>query len=187
MTSQLLYTFFIIVTAIERLIEVRVSNRNAAWSMAQGGKEYGFGHYPAMVCLHTGFLFACVLEVYLTDAVFNPWFGSIMLVIAIGCQFLRWWCINTLGPRWNTRVIIVPGLARVTTGPYRWFSHPNYVAVVIEGIALPLIHGAWITAISFTLLNAWLLTVRIGVENKALAEMESVSVPAANSPLQTGP
>ena len=91
-----------------------------------------------------------------------------MLALVLLSQGLRWWCIATLGPRWNTRVIVVPGLPRVEAGPYRFLSHPNYVAVVVEGIALPMVHAAWITALVFTVLNAALLTVRIGVENAAL-------------------
>jgi methyltransferase len=82
---------------------------------------------------------------------------------------LRWWCIATLGRRWNTRVIVVPGLPLVTGGPYRLTSHPNYVAVVVEGLALPLVYSAWITAVVFTACNAVLLTVRLRVENAALA------------------
>lgn len=92
-----------------------------------------------------------------------------MLVLFAAAQALRWWCVSTLGPRWNTRVIVVPGLPLVTGGPYRWLRHPNYVAVVAEGVALPLIHTAWATATLFTLLNAALLTVRIRCENRALA------------------
>jgi methyltransferase len=84
---------------------------------------------------------------------------------------LRWWCISTLGRQWNTRVVVIPGAARVTGGPYRFFSHPNYVAVVAEGIALPLVHTAWITALVFTVLNAALLKVRLDTENAALAEL----------------
>ncbi len=179
MSTQWIYAIFILATAIERVIELRVSNRNAAWSMQQGGKEYGQGHYPSMVILHTGFLFACVIEVFAFNRAFNPVLGFILLTIAAFCQGLRWWCISTLGHRWNTRVIIVPGLTRVNQGPYAYFSHPNYIAVITEGVVLPLIHGAWITAIIFTLLNAWLLTVRINVENKALNEMEQ-NLGAAN-------
>ena len=85
---------------------------------------------------------------------------------------LRWWCITTLGQQWNTRVVVIPGAARVDGGPYRFFSHPNYVAVVAEGIALPLVHTAWITALVFTVLNAALLGVRIATENAALATLE---------------
>ena len=100
-----------------------------------------------------------------------PWLGWPLVALAVATQGLRWWCINTLGPRWNTRVIIVPDLPRITGGPYRFLRHPNYVVVVAEGLILPLIHSAWITALSFTLLNAWLLTVRIRCEEDALAEL----------------
>ena len=92
-----------------------------------------------------------------------------MLVLVVAAQALRWWCIVSLGPRWNTRVVIVPGLPRVTRGPYRWLAHPNYVAVVVEGFALPLVGSAWVTALCFTTLNAVLLTVRIRTENAALS------------------
>ena len=92
-----------------------------------------------------------------------------MVAVVLLAQGLRWWCIITLGPRWNTRVVVVPGLALVARGPYRRLSHPNYVAVVAEGIALPLVGSAWITAITFTVLNAVLLRVRITTENTALA------------------
>jgi len=94
-----------------------------------------------------------------------------MLALVIASQALRWWCIATLGSRWNTRVIVVPGLPPVASGPYRFLPHPNYVAVVVEGIALPLVHAAWITAVVFTVLNAALLTVRIAVENAALRSL----------------
>lgn len=167
------YALLMAATGLERLVEVRVSLRNATWSFARGGKEFGRAHFPFMIALHTAFLFAAPAEVILLDRPFIPRLGIPMLVVAIGCQGLRWWCIRTLGPRWNTRVIIVTGLPRVTDGPYRWFNHPNYVAVVLEGISLPLIHTAWITALTFTLLNAWLLSVRIRVEERALQTLPS--------------
>lgn len=174
-TSAWLYAGFIALTALERLVEVRVSLRNAAWSFARGGVESGRGHYPFMVVLHTGFLFACVAEVVLLDAPFTPALGGPMLALALACQGLRWWVITTLGPQWNTRVIIVPGLPRVTGGPFRWLDHPNYVAVALEGLALPLLHGAWRTAILFTVLNAGLMWVRLRCENQALARLKSVA------------
>lgn len=170
-----LYAAFMGLTALERLVEVRVSLRNLAWSAARGGVEHGRGHYPAMVALHTGFLFACPLEVWLLDRPFLPAVGLPLVAAALLLQGLRWWCITTLGPRWNTRVVIVPGLPRVTGGPYRWLKHPNYVVVVLEGLVLPLIHSAWVTALAFTALNAVLLTVRIRCENAALAEMEAAA------------
>jgi len=97
--------------------------------------------------------------------------GWSMLAIVVAAQALRWWCITTLGPRWNTRVVVIPGAPRIDGGPYRLFPHPNYVAVVAEGIALPLVHTAWITALVFTVLNAALLTRRITTENAALARL----------------
>ena len=127
-----------------------------------------------MVTLHTVFLFACVGEVLWFSPAFMPIIGFCMLGLAVGCQSLRWWCIQTLGQRWNPRVIVIPGLPAVRSGPYRFFSHPNYVAVALEGIALPMIHGAWRTALGFTILNTILLTVRIRCENKALQSLESM-------------
>jgi methyltransferase len=91
-----------------------------------------------------------------------------MLALVVLSQALRWWCVRTLGHRWNTLVIVVPQAPLIRRGPYRWLHHPNYVAVVVEGIALPLVHTAWLTAACFTLANALLLTVRIRVENAAL-------------------
>ena len=169
--SAILYTAFIALTAVERLLEVRLSKRHAAWSFARGGREVGAGHYPFMVVLHTGFLVACVAEVWLLQRAFLPALGWPMLSVALACQGLRWWVIHTLGPRWNTRVIIVPSLPRVTGGPFRYLNHPNYLAVVTEGLALPLMHSAWITALTFTVLNGLLLRVRIRVEERALAEL----------------
>jgi methyltransferase len=165
-------TLFVVVvalTAVERLAELVVSARNARWSFARGGIESGRGHFPAMVALHTALLVACVVEVVVADRPFLPVLGWTALVLVVASQALRWWCIGTLGPRWNTRVIVVPGLPLVDRGPYRWFRHPNYVAVVLEGIALPLIHTAWVTALAFTVLNAvLLLRFRIPAEERAL-------------------
>lgn len=164
-----LYVAVVAATAVERLAELVVSARNARWSFARGGVESGRDHFPAMVALHTALLVACVAEVVLADRPFLPWLGWPMLALVVASQALRWWCITTLGPRWNTRVIVVPGLPLVDRGPYRWFRHPNYVAVVVEGIALPLVHTAWVTALAFTVLNAVLLwRFRIPAEERAL-------------------
>ena len=173
--SLLAYTGFMGLTALERLVEMVVSKRHAAWSFARGGVEHGRAHFPWMVVLHTGFLAACVAEPWLLDRPFLPWLAGPALAVSLGAQVLRWWCIRTLGPRWNTRVIIVPGLAPVRGGPYRWLRHPNYVAVALEGLALPLIHTAWLTALAFTILNAAMMVVRIRVENAALATLPEPS------------
>ena len=124
-----------------------------------------------MVVLHIGLLAGCLVEVFALARPFIPALGWSMLAVVLAAQALRWWCISTLGHQWNTRVIVVPGAPRVTGGPYRLIPHPNYVAVVLEGIALPLVHSAWITALVFTALNAELLRTRIKVENGALASL----------------
>jgi methyltransferase len=154
--------------AVERLAELVVAKRNLTRSLARGGRETGFGHYPFMVVLHGGLLVAAPLEVWLGGRPFLPALGWPMLALVLVAQALRWWCIRTLGPQWNTRIVVAPDLPRVTRGPYRIVPHPNYVAVVVEGAALPLTHTAWITALAFTVLNAPLLTVRIRAENAAL-------------------
>ena len=171
MSGTAWYVLLVLLVGVERLAELAVSRRNAAWSFARGGLETGRGHFPAMVVLHTGLLAGCIVEVLVADRPFIPWLGWPMLALALGSQALRWWCIGTLGPRWNTRVIVVPGLPPVRRGPYRWFRHPNYVAVVVEGLALPLVHTAWVTALVFTALNVPLLRVRLRVENAALATL----------------
>jgi len=165
------YVALIVAVAVERLVELVVSKRNLTWSRARGGIEFGAGHYPFMVVLHTGLLAACLIEAIGLHRPFVPALGWAMLAIVLAAQALRWWCIATLGQQWNTRVVVVPGATRVRGGPYRLFDHPNYVAVVLEGAALPLVHSAWITAIAFSGLNAGLLAVRIRTENAALASL----------------
>ncbi len=165
------YLVVIALVGLERLVELVVAKRNAAWSFARGGVERGRGHYPFMVVLHSGFLVGCLVEAALRPA---PPVALAVVggLLALGSQALRWWVIRTLGPRWNTRILIVPGLPRVQGGPFRFLAHPNYVAVVTEGVVVPGMYGCWVTATVFTVLNAGLLSVRIRAENAALAEME---------------
>jgi methyltransferase len=162
------YVALIALVTVERLAELVVANRNRRITLASGGIETGQGHYPLIVALHVGLLAGALAEVYLADRQFFWWLGYPMLAILLVAQALRWWCIRTLGPQWNTRIIVVPGLPLVTSGPYRWLRHPNYVAVVAEGVALPLVHTAWLTATLFTALNLPLLWWRIRVEDRAL-------------------
>lgn len=161
------YVLLIVAVAVERIAELVVSKRNLAWSRARGGVEFGAEHYPFMVLLHLGLLGGCLIESIWRP--FLPALGWPMLALVLASQALRWWCIVTLGSQWNTKVVIVSGAGRVDRGPYRLLRHPNYLAVIVEGAALPLAHTAWLTAVIFTVLNAVLLKVRIGVENRALA------------------
>jgi methyltransferase len=163
-----MYYLFILLVGAERLVELVVSRRNAKWSIAQGGKEFGQGHYPVMVSMHTLLLVSCVVEVATMHRSFVPWLGWPMLGVVVASTIVRWWCVAVLGKHWNPRLIVIPGAALVRRGPYRWLHHPNYAAVTAEVAALPLIHSAWITAIVFSIANAIVLNVRIHAENIAL-------------------
>jgi methyltransferase len=169
MDTRLLYTLLVAAVALGRLIELRIAERHRRRLMARGGFESGAGHYPWMVALHTAFLLCCPLEVWLLDRPFLPALAAAMLALLLGAVGLRWWVIATLGERWTTRILILPGTSPVAGGPYRFLRHPNYLAVVAEIAALPLVHTAWTTALAFSMLNAWLLRVRIRAEEKALA------------------
>ncbi len=165
------YLILLFAVGVERLAELVLAQRNLAWSRARGGVEIGAGHYPVMVILHLALLVGCVVEVTVMQRPFIPALAWPMLALVIAAQGLRWWCITTLGRQWNTRVVVIPGAPRIDAGPYRWISHPNYVAVAVEGLALPLVHSAWVTALAFTTLNAALLSTRVSVENSALARL----------------
>lgn len=176
-TEMTWYTALIALVAAERLAELARARANLAWARQRQGREYGFGHYRFMVGLHVGLLAACLVEA--AHQRFIPSLGWPMLCLVVLAQGLRWWCITVLGHRWNTRIIVIPGLPLVRRGPYRLLSHPNYVAVVVEGIALPLVHTGWVTAIVFTLVNAGLLRVRITAENAAMARALGEETPSA--------
>lgn len=165
---MIVYTLLILAVAVERLVELAISTRNAEWSFAHGGKEFGYQHYPAMVVVHTALLVGCVVEVWALHRPFLPALGWPMLGVVVLSQVLRWWCVATLGRRWNTRVIVLREEPLIRRGPYRWLHHPNYLAVVAEGLALPLVHTAWLTALGFAAANALVLRTRIRVENVAL-------------------
>ena len=170
--SVVLFTIFVLLTGGERVQEMFVSTRNARWAFARGGIETNRRQLPWMIALHVGMLLGALAEVWLLGRPFLPILGWPMLVIAVGCQVARAWVVRSLGRQWNTRVIVVPGLPLVTAGPYRWtrLPHPNYLVVAIEGIALPLVHTAWITALLFTVLNAvMLIGFRIPAEDRALS------------------
>ncbi len=170
MDSLTWYVVLLGAVVVQRLAELVVARRNAQWALSRGGVEYGRSHYPPMVLLHTAFLVGCLVEVSIADRPFVPVLGWSMFVLVLLAQAMRGWCIRSLGRRWNTRVIVLPGVPLVSSGPYRWLAHPNYVAVVVEGMALPLVHSAWVTAIAFTVLNALLLLgFRLPVERRVLA------------------
>lgn len=162
------YYLFIFAVGLERLVELMVARRNAAWSVARGGREFGRGHYPAMVSMHALLLISCIVEVAALHRPFIPWLGWPMVAVVGLSTVVRWRCVATLGKHWNPRLIVIPGAPLVTGGIYRWVRHPNYTAVAAEVAALPLVHSAYLTALVFTIANAAVLKVRIHAENAAL-------------------
>ncbi len=173
--SLVLYLGLLGAVTVERIVELLLSKRNARIAFARGAVEFGLPHYRVMTAFHTAFLLACAAEPLILQREFPGVLGWISLAVVIAAQSLRYWAISTLGDRWNTRVIVEPGVAPVTGGPYRFLKHPNYVAVVLEMLALPLIHGGFLTAVVFSLGNAALLIVRIQVEEQALGDKWSAA------------
>jgi methyltransferase len=154
--------------ACQRFAELRLSRANARKALARGAVEHGRGHFPVMAALHAAFLCSCALEVVCLHRPFPGGLGWAALCAFALAQGLRYWAIASLGDRWNVRVIVVPGDALVVRGPYRFLRHPNYLAVAVEIATLPLVHGAFVTAIAFSAMNAALLRVRIRTEEAAL-------------------
>lgn len=165
-----LLVFAVACVGLQRLLELRLSRRNERRARARGAVERGAGHYPWMVALHVLWLLSTLIEGLLRGPVF-PVYWPVPLALFLLVQPLRYWAILSLGERWNTKVLVVPGERLVRRGPYRYLSHPNYVVVVVEVLTFPLIFGAWITALAFSMLNAALLYVRIREENLALGEL----------------
>jgi methyltransferase len=166
-TPLRLYLAFLALFALERGVELVVSTRNARRVIARGGVEAGQGHYPAMVAFHALFLAACALEAVRHPEP-PPRAALLAVAGALAAQGLRWWAVLSLGERWSTRIVVLPGARPVTSGPYRYVRHPNYVAVVLEVACLPLAYGSWRTALVFSAGNACLLAVRIRAEERAL-------------------
>jgi methyltransferase len=162
------YLILLTVLVVERIYELYLSRRNAARAFSQGASELGRGHFPTMVALHSAFIASCAFEAIFFPRFLAPGIVWTALGLEVCAQALRYWAVMTLGERWNTRVIVMPAQAPVVRGPYRFVRHPNYVAVVIEIAAVPLIGGAIVTAIVFSIANAILLAVRIRAEEHAL-------------------
>lgn len=169
--TRVLYTLLVALVALGRLFELRVAARNRRRLLERGGVEVAPGHYPWMVALHTALLISCPLEVWFLNRPFVPLLAGAMLFLLIVAAALRWWVISTLDGRWTTRIVVLPGVAPVTGGPYRFLRHPNYLAVILEIVSLPLIHSAWLTALAFSLANALLLRVRIRAEETGLSRV----------------
>jgi methyltransferase len=150
------------IVTLQRLGELWLSNRNTSRLLSRGAREHAPAHYPLIVAAHAGWLAALWLFA-LPRPIDGFWLGCFVLV-----ELARIWVLYSLGPRWTTRIIILPEAPLVQRGPYRLIDHPNYAVVVAEIAVLPLVFGLWWIALVFSLLNAAILTVRIREENRAL-------------------
>jgi methyltransferase len=163
----------------QRLCELWLARRNTAAQLVRGGIEFGAAHYPLIVALHTAWLAG--LWLLGSDARV----GRLALAAFIALQAVRLWVLFSLGPRWTTRIIVVPGDALVTRGPYRFLRHPNYVVVALEIAVVPLALGLPMYAAAFFALNLVALAIRIRAEKPALLEAENA--PAKGPPTQPFP
>ncbi len=169
--SRLLYTALIGLVGLERLAELAISRRNLRRVLARGAQVETRGSYLPIAALHALLLPACLLEVWAFDRPYRPALGLAMLTTVAGTMALRYWCVATLGDRWNVRVVVTPGDTPSTCGPYRYFRHPNYLAVALEVPALALVHGAWLSALGLGLANLPLLAWRVRTEEAMLCRL----------------
>lgn len=161
---MILNLLILLFVTAERVAELALSRRNTKRLLAQGAREHAGGHYPLIVALHASWLLA-LWWLAPARSVDGFWLALFLLL-----ELARAWVLASLGPRWTTRIIILPGAPLIRRGPYRFIDHPNYAVVVAEIAVLPLVFGLWRIALVFTLLNAALLAVRIREENRALAQ-----------------
>jgi methyltransferase len=162
------YLALLAIVAVGRLIELRISRRNQRALETQGVQKIHEPHFRWMVLVHAGILAGAALEVTLLHRPLLPALAISMGALFLFANFLRWWVIRTLAGHWNVEVMASPRVGVVTSGPYRWVRHPNYVAVVAELFALPMMHTAWITALAGSAANLEILRRRIRVEDGVL-------------------
>ncbi len=169
----------ILFIVLQRMMELMIAKRNRKYIQAIGGFEVGNRHYPAIVLLHVLFFISLLIEGNQTSM---PTWWPIPFIVFVFAQLVRIWVISTLGRFWNTRIFIVPDSKPIKTGPYRYLRHPNYLTVIIELLSIPLIFGAYYTAILFSVMNALILLIRISIEEQALVRYTDYLQQMDNTP-----
>ncbi|MGM0898955.1 MAG: isoprenylcysteine carboxyl methyltransferase family protein [Bacillota bacterium] len=167
------FYILLLLIILQRILELFYARRNEKSMKQRGALEFGAGHYKWIVLLHVSFFVALLIEVQQLGGTFGvvwPLFLSLFII----AQIVRVWSLKSLGPYWNTKIIVLPGAEKIVRGPYRFLPHPNYMVVAVEIFALPMIFGAWRTALAFTVANALLLLfVRIPAEEQALEMLKA--------------
>lgn len=165
-----IFYLFIAVLVLQRLLELRIAKQNEKWMKSQGGIEFGEKHYRLMVGLHTLFFLFYFWEVTAFEkSISTVW--PILLLFFFLTQAGRVWALTSLGKYWNTKIIVLPNSDVVVKGPYQYVKHPNYVIVILEFMIIPLLFQAYLTLIIFSLLNLWILSIRIPEEERALSSL----------------
>jgi methyltransferase len=182
LTTKVIFLGIITSILLQRVLEMRLSQGNEARIIAQGGREHAPEHFWVMKLLHASWIFAMGIEVFWLDRPFIPGLAVVGFIGLLVGQSLRYAAILTLGNRWTVRVMTLPNAPAVNQGIYRYVRHPNYLGVILEIAAVPLIHTAYITSIFFTLANALLLLTRIRSEERALSEENNYSQVFAERP-----
>ena len=162
------YLILLALVGIGRLAELRISRRNQRKLEKQGVRKVPEPHFRWLVLLHGGVLVAAALEVTLLHRPLTPALAIPMVLLFVLSNLLRWWVVRTLADHWNVEIMDSARVGVVTSGPYRWVRHPNYVGVVAELISLPMMHTAWITALAGTLGYLEVLRRRVPMEEEAL-------------------
>jgi methyltransferase len=166
--SVIAYLALLLLVALLRIVELQISRRHQREMVAQGAAKVNDPRFRWMVLLHTGVLVGAAVEVVLLHRPFIPVLAAFCFVIFLAANVVRWWVIRTLGEHWNVQIMNSTGLGVITTGPFRYVRHPNYAAVFVEMLVLPLIHTAWITAIAGSLAHIVVLSQRLSTEERVL-------------------
>jgi methyltransferase len=162
------FSGLVVAVAVGRVLELRISQRRRRGMSARGAAPVAERHFAAMVALHTGILGGALLEAWLVARPVVPGLALAALALVFAATVLRWWVIATLGLHWNVRIMASLSLGVVSDGPYRFVRHPNYLAVFVELLALPLVHGAYLTAALGGAAHLWVLAQRIRAEEAVL-------------------
>jgi methyltransferase len=166
--SVIAYLALLLLVALLRIVELQISRRHQREMVAHGAAKVNDPRFRWMVLLHTGVLVGAAVEVVFLHRPFIPVLAAVCFVIFLAANVVRWWVIRTLGEHWNVQIMNSTGLGVITTGPFRYVRHPNYAAVFVEMLVLPLIHTAWITAIASSLAHIVVLSQRLSTEERVL-------------------
>ncbi|VEP11902.1 Isoprenylcysteine carboxyl methyltransferase [Hyella patelloides LEGE 07179] len=182
MLTKYIFSGIVVAVILQRLVEVRSSDRHKAEILKRGGQEHGDNLLGAVKVLQVSWWIAMIAEVWYLDRPFMPVLAVVALTATIAGQILRYLSMQALKWRWTLPIMTVPGMPVVTSGVYRYLRHPNWLGVILEIAFLPLIHSAYLTAIAFSLANAWLMSKRIQTEERALAENSNYAAAFAGKP-----